>query len=134
MKNLWNKYKESILYLFFGGCTTAVNTVVYHLLFEILSVPNLLSTLAAWAAAVLFAYVTNKVFVFESKTADKRALLMELVSFFACRLVTGGMDIAIMYVAVDLLHANGTLWKLLSNVVVIIVNYVASKLLIFKKR
>jgi putative flippase GtrA len=93
---------------------------------------NIPSTVIAWVLSVLFAYITNKLFVFESKSFDSHVLKKEIISFFGCRFFTGVMDVAIMYVAVDLVHSNSTLWKIASNMLVIIINYVASKLIIFK--
>ena len=97
------------------------------------SIPNVPSTCIAWILSVLFAYLTNKVYVFQSKSFKKEVLLREGLQFFGCRLLTGILDVAIMFVAVDLLHWNGLVWKVISNILVIILNYVASKLLIFKK-
>jgi putative flippase GtrA len=82
--------------------------------------------------SVLFAYITNKLFVFESKSFDAHVLKKEIISFFGCRFFTGVMDVAIMYVTVDLFHSNSTHWKVASNILVIIINYIVSKLVIFK--
>ena len=91
------------------------------------------STAAAWAAAVLFAYITNKLFVFESRSFEKSLMIRELASFFTCRLLTGVLDLAVMYICVDCFGWNDMIMKVISNVLVIVINYVASKLLIFKK-
>lgn len=130
MKN----YKQGILYLIFGGLTTAVNIAVYYLLFNWLSLENVPSTVIAWVASVLFAFVTNKNFVFESKEKGFKNIFRQITAFFGCRLLTGVMDVAIMWVAVDLLEWNSLVWKIISNVLVIVLNYFASKLLIFKKK
>ena len=124
------KYKQMLLYIFFGVCTTAINTVSYHILFNFLNVANIASTIISWLLAVIFAFVTNKYFVFESKGTD--GLVNEAVSFFSCRIATGVLDVIIMYVAVDILMLSGLLWKILSNIIVIILNFVASKFFIFK--
>jgi putative flippase GtrA len=131
-KELLAKQKSILAYLFFGVCTTLINVAAYFVCYHILKFANVPSTVIAWALSVLFAYVTNKLFVFESKSFDVAVLKKEIISFFGCRFLTGLMDLAIMYAAVDLLHRNATIWKLASNVVVIILNYVASKLIIFK--
>jgi putative flippase GtrA len=133
MKKQFQKYRDIILYLFFGGCTTVLNIAVYYLCYNIAGIPNVPSTCIAWILSVLFAYLTNKVYVFQSRSFQREVLLREGLQFFGCRLLTGILDVAIMFVAVDLLHWNGLLWKVISNVLVIILNYVASKLLIFKK-
>lgn len=127
------KNKQLLLYLFFGICTTAINTICYWLLYDALTLSNIVSTILAWLAAVLFAFVTNKVFVFESKRTNTTDRIYEVISFFGCRLLTGILDVAIMAFAVDMLQWNGLLWKLISNIIVTIINYIASKFLIFRK-
>lgn len=126
------KNKQLILYLFFGVCTTLINTVCYGILYEGFGIGNVTSTVIAWLLAVIFAFVTNKLWVFESQTAERKEVLKELLSFFGCRLATGVLDVATMFVAVDLMHRNSLIWKLLSNVLVIVINYVASKWFIFR--
>lgn len=129
---LFRKYREVILYLFFGGCTTLINIVVYALLYRGLQMANVPSTIAAWLVSVIFAFLTNRSFVFESKETELRGRLRELVSFFGCRILTGILDVAIMALAVDMMGWNGLVWKIISNVIVIVLNYVASKFFIFK--
>ena len=133
MKELWNRYKSVINYLFFGVCTTLVNIIIYYLCARILKMGTAGSTAAAWAASVLFAYITNKLFVFESRSFEKDLMIREIASFFACRLLTGFLDLAVMYVCVDHLGWNDMVMKVISNVLVIVINYAASKILIFKK-
>lgn len=133
---LWSCYKhhqQVVRYLFFGGCTTVVNTVCYGVLYQWLGMGNAESTVIAWAAAVVFAFVTNKLFVFESRGGGLAGQVRELVSFFGCRVLTGILDVVIMVAAVDVMGWNSLLWKLLSNVLVILLNYLASKFFIFKK-
>ncbi len=134
MKQLLHKYREQILYVLFGGLTTLVNLAVYYLCATPLGLGTVVSTGIAWVLSVLFAYVTNRRWVFESQTRGAAAVLREMGSFFLCRLLSGLMDMAIMYLFVDLLHLNDMVIKLASNVLVIIVNYIASKLLIFRKK
>lgn len=134
MKRLLKKYKSFILYAFFGVCTTIVNVAVFYLCYNVFEIQNVPATIVAWILAVLFAYITNKLFVFDSKSFAANVLKREIPSFFGCRLLTGVLDVGIMYVAVDLLESNSTMWKLISNVIVIILNYVASKLAIFRKK
>lgn len=128
---LVSKYKGFIAYIFFGVCTTVVNVAVYYVCDQALNISTIPSTCIAWLLAVIFAFVTNKFWVFNSLSIEKKVLLHEISSFFGCRLFTGILDVAVMYVAVDLAHSNKLFWKLLSNVVVILVNYAASKLVIF---
>lgn len=126
------KYKEIILYLFFGVCTTVINMLVYALMYEWLRVNNVISTILAWLAAVVFAFVTNKVFVFESKREGITEFLHEFTAFFGCRILTGVLDVVVMIVAVDVLGKSSLIWKFISNVIVTILNYVASKFYIFR--
>lgn len=130
---LWEKYKGIISYLFFGICTTVINVVIYNILYFHLQMPNVSSTAVAWILAVVFAFATNKMFVFESSSWKLGVLKHELISFFGCRLLTGVMDIAIMYLMVDCLNQNAMIWKVVSNMLVIVLNYVASKVIIFRR-
>lgn len=133
MKKLFIKYKEVILYVFFGGCTTLVNFIAYFIFARVLHCSTVTSNIIAFILSVLFAYVTNKIWVFESKTETKEALIKEFTSFISCRLFSGGVDLFIMYLFVDILFFNDLIIKILSNVIVIVMNYVLSKLIIFKK-
>ncbi|MBE6969699.1 MAG: GtrA family protein [Ruminococcaceae bacterium] len=131
---LFRKYREVILYLFFGGCTTLINIVVYALLYRGLQMANVPSTILAWLVSVIFAFLTNRSFVFESKETELRGRLRELLSFFGCRILTGILDVLIMALAVDMMGWNGLIWKIISNVIVIVLNYIASKFFIFRKQ
>lgn len=134
IKALFEKYKSLILYVFFGGCTTLINWLAYYLCYSVAKIPNVPSTIIAWVLAVAFAFITNKIWVFDSKAFDRKTLLHEIWTFTAARIATGVLDVAIMYVTVDVLGWNANLWKLLSNIVVIVLNYVFSKLIVFKKK
>ena len=129
MKN----YKQGILYLFFGALTTAVNIISYYASYNIFKISNVTSTILAWALALLFAFVTNRIFVFESKAKGFKEIIRELLAFFICRLLTGAIDVLIMWISVDIMNWNSMLWKIISNVLVVVLNFLASKLFIFKK-
>lgn len=131
IKQRFDKYREIILYLFFGGCTTLVNIVAYYICSRI-GFGTAISTIIAWVLSVLFAYFTNREYVFKSKAVGIVPIFKETASFFVCRLATGLLDLAIMVVFVDFLHFNDMIIKILSNIIVIVINFVASKLLIFK--
>lgn len=133
MWRLYAKYKDVIPYLFFGVCTTAVNVVVYWLFAHVFGVGTMASTLIAWILAVLFAYVTNRKWVFPSKAQTQQEIIRELVSFLGCRIVTGIVDWLGMFVFVEILGLYDVVIKFICNVMVIILNYVASKLIVFKK-
>ena len=132
LKGLIEKYYEQLAYLFFGGLATLLN-IVLALVFRWMGMPTTWNTLLDNVVCILFAYCTNRIWVFRSHSKGMDAL-REFASFIGCRLGTLVMDVAIMYVCVDLLGWNSMIIKVLSNVLVIIVNYVASKLVIFRKR
>lgn len=129
MKNLFLKYKEVIMYLIFGVLTTVVNIVVYYMMADIMHIQYMISNVVAWFLSVLFAYITNRAYVFESQSQN---ILKEIVSFFGARLATGIMDMAMMWFFVELHILPGFIAKVISNVFVIIANYVLSKLVVFK--
>ena len=133
MKNILLKYKSIILYAFFGVLTTMVNIATYYISAHLIHLGTLFSTCLAWVVGVLFAYITNRKYVFESDKRELNAILREVFSFFSCRLATGAVDIAIMYIFVDIIHFDDMVIKIFSNIVVIVLNYVASKLIIFRR-
>ena len=134
LMQLIKKYKDILLYGIFGVLTTVVNIVTYWVAAHPLGLSVMVSTVIAWIAAVLFAYVTNRKWVFHSQAEGTKEIVQEIVSFFTCRLATGVVDWTCMFIFVDLLHFNDVIIKAAANVLVIILNYVASKLVIFKKR
>lgn len=133
MKELIKKYKSLIMYAIFGVLTTLINLVCYEMLYNHLNVSNVVSNIIAWIVAVAFAYITNKIWVFESKSLKMNVILPEIWKFISCRLATGVLDLIIMYIGVDILNGPSTILKIVSNIIVIVLNYIASKLVIFKK-
>ncbi len=133
IKQLLIQYKAVILYLFFGVATTVVNIIAYWLCAYPLHWGIMVSTVVAWIAAVLFAYVTNRKWVFDSKETTTAGIVQEMIRFFGCRLATGVVDWLIMLVFVEWLTFNDMVVKIAANVLVIILNYVASKLVVFRK-
>lgn len=134
VSKLLSQYKSLIAYGFFGVCTTIVNVIAYALCTKKLTLSTVPATVLAWIGAVFFAYVTNRKWVFESEEKSSKGIFREIIYFFGCRLLTGLLDIGFMYFFVDLLRQNDMVIKIVSNIFVIIINYVASKLLIFKRR
>ena len=134
MNQLFKKYQQPILYLFIAVCTTAVNIITYYISAHIVSLSVVLSTCLAWAISVIFAYITNKWWVFESKSLRLKAVVLEFLSFTGCRLFTGACDLLIMFIFVDCLAMNDLFVKIASNVLVVILNYIFSKLIIFKQK
>ncbi|MBQ9032561.1 MAG: GtrA family protein [Parasporobacterium sp.] len=132
MKKLWFKYKEYILYIIFGGLTTVVNYVVYLALTRPLGLKSvLIANAISWIAAVAFAYLTNRIWVFESKSAGVGPVLKEAGKFVAGRLITLGIESLIIWIFVDLIGCNDIVIKLIASIVTIILNYIFSKFLIF---
>lgn len=127
------KYKEAITYLFFGGCTTVINIIVFQACIKLFGIHELVSNIIAWIIAVAFAYITNKLWVFESRAFDENTLKREIPEFFGARLATLGIEELLIYVTVTLLNGSPLVWKIISNIIVILLNYVASKLFIFKR-
>jgi len=126
-------FRELFLYLIFGGLTTVINIFVYFVLARVFAINYQVSTVIAWILSVLFAYGTNKLFVFESKNESKREDFRELISFFAFRILSLGIDMGSMYLFVQVLSIDDLISKIIANVIVVIVNYLFSKLFIFKK-
>jgi putative flippase GtrA len=132
-KEMIRRYKEPILYVVFGGLTTLVNIISYFLLTRFAQTDTVPATVIAWILSVLFAYITNKIWVFESKSHRWKDLIREIVLFFGCRALSGVLDVFLMWLFVDVLSWYDVLIKIISNIVVIILNYLFSKLLIFRK-
>lgn len=130
---LLERYREVLNYLFFGVLTTLVNLVGYFVLTRAFGVNYMASTAVAWALSVLFAYITNKIWVFESRDTSPGVVLRELVSFVGCRLFSGILDMAVMYLCVSVWGMPDGPVKIFSNILVIVLNYIFSKLFIFRK-
>ena len=135
LKKLFHAFftKEVLAYIFFGICTTLVNIVVFQVCTALLRWNWALSNILAWILSVLFAFFTNKLFVFQSKDSGLKRFLWETVTFFGARILSLGVDMVGMWLLLDLLHVNSLLSKILVNVVVIVVNYILSKFIIFRK-
>ena len=127
MKNI---IQEIIMYLVFGVLTTVVNIVVYYIFSNLLHMNYLFSNAMAWFLSVLFAYVTNRKYVFDSKNNQ---IIKEAISFFGSRLATGIMDMMLMWFLVNFNIVNDVVAKVVVNVIVVILNYILSKLVVFKK-
>ncbi|MDR0315192.1 MAG: GtrA family protein [Oscillospiraceae bacterium] len=151
IKSIFRKIinKETILYLIFGVLTTVINIAVYTLLnhyfktvdlgsvsfFNVIffGKPYLLSNAIAWLISVLFAFITNKLFVFESKTFASSKLFKEAVSFFGARIFSLLVEEAGLYLLMEMMHLNELAAKIILSFIVVVMNYFFSKLYIFKK-
>ncbi len=161
IKKYYTKYEEVIKYLFWGVMTTVVNFATFYLLITIIGSAkgswNALFTdfnryreiisdietstiignvcnISAIIVSILFAYVTNRSFVFKDKAHGKKAIMKEMTSFFACRIFTMVVDTAIYWIGCTTLKFPALIVKMVSQVVVIVLNYVFSKLIVFKKK
>lgn len=130
----YRNHQEGMRYLIFGALTTLVNIVAYSILYYAFHINNATSNIIAWIIGATFAYITNKLYVFNSKVNTKIELLKEILYFYGCRLLTLVIDEAIMIVTVDKFGWNALLMKIIANIIVIILNFVFSKILIFKKK
>ena len=133
LKSLVQQHWDVISYLFFGVLTTAVNYVVYLPCYNGLHLSGSASNAIAWVVAVALAYLTNKPFVFRSFDWSAKTVIPELTKFVGCRIGSGALETAIIFLTVDTLSWNGNVMKLVTSVLVVVLNYVASKLLVFRK-
>lgn len=125
--------KSFILYGIFGVLSTVIDIFTYWFVSRVFSLPVVISTVIAWLFAVLFAYCTNRKYVFESQVHSFSGIIREALYFFAARIATGLLDVAIMFVFADILAFNDVYVKTASNILVIILNFIASKIFIFRR-
>lgn len=128
--SLYKKYEEIINYLIVGGLTTLVSIVVYALCTKCFHINYMISNVISWIISVLFAYITNRIFVFKSKSRD---ILLEIYQFFKYRIFSFLIDVLFMYILVELINVDDMISKIIVQVIVIVLNYVFSKLFVFKK-
>ena len=133
IRTLLEKHYDILVYLVFGVLTTAVNYLVYLPCYNLLHLSAAVSNVIAWAGAVVFAYLTNKPFVFRSHDWSAKTVIPELTRFVGSRIASGGLETVIIFLTVDCLKWNGNIMKLVTSVLVVIINYIASKLLVFRK-
>lgn len=134
LKKLYSAQREAILYIVFGGATTGVNFVVFWLCKWLLPTTPTTNNAIAWAMSVTFAYIVNKLFVFNSRNTAPRVVLVELTSFVGARFISGFAETLAIYVFVEKLGANDMLVKVIAAVIVVLLNYIFSRLIVFKKR
>ena len=125
--------REKVLYIFYGAVTTLVNYIVYLFCTVFLAIDYLLATVIAWSWAVIFAYVTNKFFVFGAKSTSIRTVFYEFKLFFSARVISGLIELICMYVFVSFLGVNDKVMKVLVGIIVVAINYIFSKWVIFKR-
>lgn len=130
IKRLINK--ETILYVIFGILTTIVNLIAYYLFSNIININYLISNAIAWIISVVFAYITNKFFVFNSSDINKDVIIEEFIKFMNCRLISGLSEVVLLFLFVDLLLMNDIVGKLIIGILVAVINFIFSKVFIFK--
>lgn len=142
MKTLWQtfltlyrKYEETFWYLVFGGLTTLLNIAVFYVMFEWMGIDKVVSNLSAWVAGVLFAFVTNKLFVFRSQGWKGKRLAWEFATFVSARVFSGVFDMIFLLAFTGWIVSFPEMpVKIVSNIIVIIMNYVFSKWIVFRKK
>lgn len=134
MIKLTKKYKETISYLIFGILSTIVNIATYVFFSRIIKINFMISNIIAWFVAVIFAYITNKFFVFESKNINIKFILKEITSFMSLRILSGLTELILMYIMINIMLINDFIVKIITNIVVVILNFIFSKLIIFKNK
>lgn len=139
MKELWDfgwglykKHEEGFNYLIFGFLAFVLNYILYFVFADVLSMHYMAATVISWVLTVVFAYWTNRTFVFKSQNKDISAVVKEFISFIGARVATEVLEIVLMYAMVDVLAINDKISKLVCQTIVILANYVLSKIWIFK--
>ena len=130
----YRKYREVIVYLITGGITTVINFAVFFVLTNLLNVHYITSNIIAWAAAVIAAFLMNKLIVFDDGDMSGVTIIKQLASFVSFRIVSGVMETGLLYVFVEYMKLNENIVKIVVAVLVVILNYIFSKLIIFKKK
>lgn len=132
IREMLQKHRDIISYLFFGVLTTLVNYIVYFTLYNLFELSGAISNIVSWVAAVIFAFLTNKPFVFQSKDWSSATVLSELTKFVGCRAGSGLLETGIIFITVDILSWDGNLMKILTGILVVVINYFSSKKIVFK--
>lgn len=134
IKDLYHKHYEMVSYLFFGGLTTLVSFVTYAVCAKTFLLSVVISNIISWILSVLFAYVTNRSFVFKSDKKGFIPIIGEMASFFGSRLLSGAFETLLMFIFVDLLNFYDLIIKVVATIIVVILNYIFSKLFVFKSK
>ena len=132
-EDIYYKYKEVLLYLFFGGLTTVISIGSYSYCDVGLGMNPLVANIISWILSVLFAYVTNKIWVFNAQRHGIKEVLLEIVNFFGGRLFTLVVEEVILLIFINKLHFNSILVKVAAQFVVVVLNYI-SKLIVFREK
>ncbi|WP_133014352.1 GtrA family protein [Clostridium cuniculi] len=131
MKRILNK--ETISYVIFGILTTIINLISYYFFSNIISINYLISNIISWIISVSFAYVTNKLYVFNSKDKNKDVVIKEFIKFVNCRLTSGVIEMILLFLLVNMIKVNDIISKLVIGVIVVVLNFIFSKVFVFQK-
>ena len=132
IKKLLLNYKEQILYIIFGVLTTVLNFLVYIIFTRVFEANFLISNAVAWLLAVIFAFITNKIYVFNSTDYNIKFIIKEFSEFTISRIFTGLLDIGLLYLFVTIIHMNDLISKIIIGIIITILNYVISKMYVFR--
>ena len=130
---LYRRYKEILLYVFFGALTTLVSFATFYLFADVFGIHELIANVISWIFAVTFAYITNRIWVFADKAYSRRGIMREAASFYGGRLATLGFEELILLIFVTVLGFNDMIVKIAASVGVLVLNYIISKLIVFRK-
>ena len=130
---LYRRHKEGIHYLFFGVVTTVVNFVIYYVLLAC-GMHYIAAQIVAWIGAVIAAYVTNRLWVFESRASGAARIAAEFAAFVASRLFSGAVETGLLWLLVDVCSVSENIAKVPVAVLTVVLNYITGKLLVFRKR
>lgn len=125
--------KETISYVIFGILTTIINLISYYFFSNIISINYLISNIISWIISVSFAYVTNKLYVFNSKDKNKDVVIKEFIKFVNCRLTSGVIEMILLFLLVDVIKVNDIISKFVIGVIVVVLNFIFSKIFVFQK-
>lgn len=129
---IYQKHKEIVLYVFFGGLTTLISIMSFVLLYDVFVINEHLANIISWILAVTFAFVTNRKWVFTDASANKDALFKQMLEFFTGRLFSLGVEEVVIFVFITMLSFNAFVTKLVTQFIVLVMNYFISKFLVFK--
>ena len=130
---IYKKYEEIINYLIMGVLTTLVSIVSYFIFAKVVGINYLVSNIISWIISVAFAYITNKIFVFKNNVKEKKQVFIQIYQFVKFRLLSLVIDVLLMYLFVEIIKMDDMIAKVINQVIVIVLNYVFSKLFVFKK-
>lgn len=134
LEPFYKKHKSALLYVFFGGLTTLVSIVAFGIPNALMHINEHISNIISWICAVTFAYITNRIWVFQSTAKGTAAVCREAAAFYGGRLATLGIEEILLLVFVTWLHCNGMLIKIAAQFIVLVLNYFISKIIVFRNK